>query len=257
MTFYRDTNGWCPFCERVWLALEIKGIPYQEQLINLQDKPKWFLQMVPTGLVPAVLLHSNQIAEADPVSPERSLVWESVDIMKALDARFPDTPRLVLDDNPEYSVARQVASNVTAAGVRFLYGARNETVTEQDKAQRKLAFRRSLSELDAFLGRKPKGPFCLGASVSGVDIEIAPTMERWRYQLPITSNISIYDESEFPNIVQWFGAMDQLPAYYQRVSGDAYSWTVAASTFLRLFSSGPKPTVPFLSKLKAPLPELT
>ncbi len=244
VTLYRDTNGWCPFCERVWLALEIKGIPYQEQLINLQDKPMWFLQMVPTGLVPAVLFHSDQIEETDTVSPERSLVWESLDIMTALDARFPDTPRLVRDDDPEYAVARQVAGNVTAAGMQFVYGARNETVTEQDKAQKKLAFRRSLSELDAFLGRKPEeGPFCLGSSMSGVDIEIVPTMERWRYQLPITSNISIYDESEFPNIVRWFRAMDQHPAYYQRVSGDAYSWTVAAGTFLRYFANGPNGTI--------------
>ncbi|KAH8069298.1 glutathione transferase [Aureococcus anophagefferens] len=27
LTLYRDTNGWCPFCERVWVALEKKGIP--------------------------------------------------------------------------------------------------------------------------------------------------------------------------------------------------------------------------------------
>jgi glutathione S-transferase len=98
VTLYPDTNGWCPFCECVWLALEIKSIPYQEQLINLQDKPKWFLQMVPTGLVPAVSLHSDQIAQGDPISPKRLLIWESLDIMKALDVQFPDTPRLVLDD---------------------------------------------------------------------------------------------------------------------------------------------------------------
>ena len=38
LTLYRDTNGWCPFCERVWIGLEKKGIPYDEKLINLQDK---------------------------------------------------------------------------------------------------------------------------------------------------------------------------------------------------------------------------
>ena len=25
LTLYRDTNGWCPFCERVWVALEAKA----------------------------------------------------------------------------------------------------------------------------------------------------------------------------------------------------------------------------------------
>ncbi len=27
LTLYRGTNGWCPFCERVWIGLEKKGIP--------------------------------------------------------------------------------------------------------------------------------------------------------------------------------------------------------------------------------------
>ena len=35
---FRDTNGWCPFCERVTLALEEKGIEYDTMLINLRDK---------------------------------------------------------------------------------------------------------------------------------------------------------------------------------------------------------------------------
>ena len=54
LTLYRDTNGWCPFCERVWVALEKKGIPYDEVLINLQDKPDWYKEIVPTTLVPAI-----------------------------------------------------------------------------------------------------------------------------------------------------------------------------------------------------------
>jgi hypothetical protein len=51
VTLYRDTNGWCPFCERVWLQLQAKGIPYEEVLINLRDKPQWYKDMVPTTLV--------------------------------------------------------------------------------------------------------------------------------------------------------------------------------------------------------------
>lgn len=42
----RDTNGWCPFCERVWVAIRAKGIPYQETLVPLQNKPEWYVQDV-------------------------------------------------------------------------------------------------------------------------------------------------------------------------------------------------------------------
>ena len=59
LTLYRDTNGWCPFCERVWLQLEHKGLPYEEVLIDLKDKPAWYLEMVPTGLVPAVKIEAS------------------------------------------------------------------------------------------------------------------------------------------------------------------------------------------------------
>merc|ERR1712216_709550 len=48
LKFYRDTNAWCPFCERVWLALEAKQIPYECEFVDLRNKPKWFTDMVPT-----------------------------------------------------------------------------------------------------------------------------------------------------------------------------------------------------------------
>ena len=33
---YRDTNAWCPFCERVWLALLEKDIPFDTVFIDLR-----------------------------------------------------------------------------------------------------------------------------------------------------------------------------------------------------------------------------
>lgn len=53
---------------QVWFALEEKNIPYDTVLINLQDKPGWFKNMVPTQLVPAVKINGE-------------LVYESYDIM--------------------------------------------------------------------------------------------------------------------------------------------------------------------------------
>jgi glutathione S-transferase len=73
----------------VWVALHVKQIPYQESLISLQNKPAWYKQLVPTTLVPAVLFHGS-----DEDKHERKIVWESMDILKALDDEFPDTPKV-------------------------------------------------------------------------------------------------------------------------------------------------------------------
>ncbi len=55
--------------DRVWLALEYKGIDYDTMFINLRDKPEWFLELVPTGLVPVAKVKDD-------------LVHESYDILK-------------------------------------------------------------------------------------------------------------------------------------------------------------------------------
>jgi glutaredoxin len=94
VTLYRDTNGWCPFCERVWVALHVKQIPYQETLVSLQNKPQWYKQLVPTTLVPAVLFHGSSNDGDKDTKNERRIVWESMDILKALDDEFPDTPKV-------------------------------------------------------------------------------------------------------------------------------------------------------------------
>lgn len=49
---------------RVWLALEWKGIDYDTMLINLRDKPDWFLELVPTGLVPVAKIRDKLIHES-------------------------------------------------------------------------------------------------------------------------------------------------------------------------------------------------
>lgn len=50
VVLYRDSAAWCPYCQKVWLLLEEKKIPYKIELINMRsygDKPDWFLAKNP------------------------------------------------------------------------------------------------------------------------------------------------------------------------------------------------------------------
>lgn len=53
LEFY--TNDMCPYAQRVWIVLEELGVPYNKTLIDLRDKPAWYVQSVnPRGKVPAI-----------------------------------------------------------------------------------------------------------------------------------------------------------------------------------------------------------
>jgi len=259
LTLYRDTNGWCPFCERVWIAIIAKGIPYQETLVSLQNKPEWFKQMVPTGLVPAVLFHGDDITETTDDgknNTSRTLVWESDAILYALDEMFPDTPRLMHDDNEDFKEAMDMQNRLQSAGFQYLYGGRNETTTESERQTLRANFEGVLDELDAALrdqyhasvaGDSDSGSgdssdsvsggcFRLGQEFSGVDAMMIPTLERWRYQLPINEQFDILENRS--HLQQWFEHMDSFAPYADRVAGDEYSWTAVTSTFLRYFGGG-------------------
>lgn len=108
---YRDTNSWCPFCERVWFALEEKEIPFATEFIDLNNKPKWYIDLVPTKLVPAAKI-------------EGELVYGSKDILLALEARFSELPLLPLDPE-ENAIAIQLIEDAETngskeAGYKFL-----------------------------------------------------------------------------------------------------------------------------------------
>jgi len=141
-----DTNGWCPFCERVWVAVRAKGLPYQETLVPLQGKPEWYKQMVPTGLVPAVLFHGDQAENEEetdtPSTPNtrRELVWESDAILRALDAKFPDTVRLMRDDDEDFNEALKLQDRVQAAGFKMAYANRNGTLTDAEIEEHRSVF---------------------------------------------------------------------------------------------------------------------
>mmetsp|Transcript_25437 Transcript_25437/g.33215 ORF Transcript_25437/g.33215 Transcript_25437/m.33215 type:complete len:471 (-) Transcript_25437:141-1553(-) len=224
LILYRDTNGWCPFCERVWLYLLEKNIPFEEKLINLRDKPEWYKEMVPTNLVPAIKYKDSG-----------KVVWESIDIIKDVEENHMDKPLLPSKGEPLYENAMELmdyCSEFLNTTIGFVYN-REPSKHEEKRA----AFLQGMADIDNIL-QKQGGPFFLGERFSVIDAMFVPFLERYSVQIPVTSEIKIRNNPDWPHLTRWFQAMDSLPNYSLIVKGDEYSWTAVTSMFMKIFSNG-------------------
>jgi glutathione S-transferase len=87
VTLYRDNHAWCPYCQKVWLWLEEKRIPYRIKKITMfcyGEKERWYKRIVPSGMLPALEL-------------DGCLVTESDDILMALEQAFGPLERSMTD----------------------------------------------------------------------------------------------------------------------------------------------------------------
>lgn len=143
-----DVLGDCPFSERVLLTLEEKKVPYQMHLIDVSNKPKWFLEVNPEGKVPVIKLDDKWVADSDV-------------IVGLLEEKCPDPS---LSPNPEFA---SVGSKIFSAFVNFLTSKDPNDGTEQ-------ALLDELKALDDHL--KSHGPYVCGEKVTAVDLSLAPKL---------------------------------------------------------------------------------
>jgi glutathione S-transferase len=54
----------CPYVQRVAIALQEKGLPFERVDIDLADKPDWFLRVSPLGKTPVLLVDGEAIFES-------------------------------------------------------------------------------------------------------------------------------------------------------------------------------------------------
>ena len=66
----------CPFVQRVVIALEVKGIDYDIEYIDLACPPDWFLAISPLKKVPLLIV-------------ENQVIFESSVINEYIDEAFP------------------------------------------------------------------------------------------------------------------------------------------------------------------------
>jgi len=70
VTLYRDNHAWCPYCQKVWLWLEEKQIPYRIEKVTMfcyGEKESWYKRKVPSGMLPALALDDRIITESDDI----------------------------------------------------------------------------------------------------------------------------------------------------------------------------------------------
>jgi len=155
-------SGWfCPFNQRVWITLEEKGIPYQYKEVNPYKKEKYFLELNPKGLVPAVEYKGRAL-------------YESIVLCEFLEEAYGSyTPSLLPADPYERARVRiwidHASKNFVPASHRLLMAQGKE---KEDAA------RQELYEAEKKLAEEVKGPYFLGEEFSLLDIIIAPWAAR-------------------------------------------------------------------------------
>lgn len=215
LTLFRERHGWCPYSERVWLALEVKGLQYETVLIDNTGpgrKPPWW-----GGSTPQVRWEDGHVQ------------GESLNIVRALDDRYPHSPQLWPNENVtklvnafESTFPRGTRPSSRAAFLFLAYG--DMPVWRSD-------FERTLDKTDELLGRHNDGPFFCGATFTAADVAWAPFLERYSEQLPcLHAGLNPRDASRWPRLAAWYEAMmRQVPAYGARVRGDSVSWRTVLS----------------------------
>lgn len=73
LTYY-DITTFCPYAHRVWLALEEKGVKYETQRVDLNDRPKEFTELYQSvslddhpGKVPIIIDGDRTLIESNPI----------------------------------------------------------------------------------------------------------------------------------------------------------------------------------------------
>ncbi|RHZ53689.1 hypothetical protein CDV55_104909, partial [Aspergillus turcosus] len=192
--------GWfCPFVQRVWLALEEKQIPYQYIEVNPYHKPKSLLSLNPRGLVPTLACPTR---ESDRNGFKLKPLYESNIILEYLEEAYPvHHPRLLPTDLYEKARARTwmdfVTTRVIPAFHRFLQyqpQSRDEDVaTEIDKVRQEFLDR--LKEWTKEM--HPEGPFFLGDQISMPDLVMGPWAVRlWVFDEFKTGGLGIPAEGQ-------------------------------------------------------------
>jgi glutathione S-transferase len=194
VTLYRDNHAWCPYCQKVWLWLEEKQIPYRIEKVTMfcyGEKESWYKRKVPSGMLPTIELDGRIIKESD-------------DILLALEKVFGPLSQ-GMEDRTVLPL-RQLERLLFRAWCAWLCYPAGSSQQEQHNREQ---FIEVVARVEEALGSTP-GPYFL-SDFGTVDVIFTPYVERMNASLYYYKGYSLREEN--PRLRAWFAAMERRPTY--------------------------------------------
>jgi glutathione S-transferase len=194
VTLYRDNHAWCPYCQKIWLWLEEKQIPYRIEKVTMfcyGEKEAWYKRKVPSGMLPAVELDDRLITESD-------------DILIALEKVF-GTLGLGME-HPTVIPLRQLERLLFRAWCLWLCYPTGSARQEKENRDRFIGV---VSQVEKALAGTSSPYFLDGFGT--VDVIFTPYVERMNASLYYYKGYSLREEN--PRLADWFAAMESRSTY--------------------------------------------
>jgi glutathione S-transferase len=194
VTLYRDNHAWCPYCQKIWLWLEEKQIPYRIEKVTMfcyGEKESWYKRKVPSGMLPAIELDGRIITESD-------------DILIALEKTFGNLVYGMTD--PIVLPMRQLERLLFRAWCNWLCRPANSARDEQYNREQ---FVSVVAMVEKALRNTP-GAYFLD-KFSTADVIFTPYVERMNASLYYYKGYSLREEN--PRFAAWFDAMESRATY--------------------------------------------
>ncbi|XP_037638859.1 glutathione S-transferase omega-1-like [Sebastes umbrosus] len=197
----------CPFAHRTRLVLSAKEIKHDTININLKDKPEWFLERNPFGLVPTL------------ETPAGEVIYESPITCDYLDEVYPN--KKLLPSSPfgkaQQKMMLEHFSKITPYFYKIPMGRRNG----QDVSELEAELKEKLSKLNEDLVNK-KTKFFGGDSITMIDYMMWPWFERLeifelKHCLDGTPELKKWTERmwEDPAVKATMHSVDTYKAFYK------------------------------------------
>ena len=194
VTLFRDNHAWCPYCQKIWLWLEEKRIPYRIQKVTMfcyGKKESWYKRKVPSGMLPAVELDGKIITESD-------------DILIALEKVF-GVLYLGMQDSKVIPLRRLERLLFRAWCSWLCYRA----IFPGQETKNQQQFIEAAALVEEALAATPGAYFL--SEFSTVDVIFTPYVERMNASLYYYKGYSLREEN--PRLSDWFDAMETRLTY--------------------------------------------